>query len=163
MPAISEILDSVRVPALIKDPLINTGSFAKNAKGIEYYSGGFTVVFPVTVQQEKWAFRCWHTEMGNVRERFQIISDYINNLSSPYFCNFYYCDNGIVVDGKLFPTTRMKWIDGEPINEYLIKNSTNKEKLVLLAEKFLAMTEFLHKYHIAHGDLQPGRRPDFED
>lgn len=156
MPSISEIIDSVSVPSLIKDEVIKNGIFEKSGSEPVYYSGGFTVVFPVTTTINKWAFRCWHTEMGNVRERFKVISDYINGLNSPYFCDFYYCDNGLIVDGKLFPTTRMKWVNGNTINEYIIKNSKHKEKLLSLAEKFLAMTEFLHSYKIAHGDLQHG-------
>ena len=156
MPSISEIIDSVSVPSLIKDEVIKNGIFEKSGSEPVYYSGGFTVVFPVTTPNDKWAFRCWHTEMGNVRERFKVISDHINGLNSPYFCDFYYCDNGLVVDGKLFPTTRMKWVNGNTINEYIIKNSKHKEKLLSLAEKFLAMTEFLHSHKIAHGDLQHG-------
>lgn len=156
MPSISEIIDSVSVPSLIKDEVIKDGIFEKSGTQPVYYSGGFTVVFPVTTHNDKWAFRCWHTEMGNVRDRFKIISDYINGLNSPYFCDFYYCDNGLVVDGKLFPTTRMKWVNGDTINEYISKNSNDKDKLLSLAEKFLAMIDFMHKHHIAHGDLQHG-------
>ena len=156
MPSISEIIDSISIPSLIQDEVIRNGNFEKSGNEQIYYSGGFTVVFPVTTQHGKWAFRCWHTEIGNVRDRFKIISKYINNLNSPYFCSFYYCDNGIVVEGKHFPTTRMKWVNGENINEYLTKNSNNKDKLLSLAEKFLAMIEFLHDHKIAHGDLQHG-------
>lgn len=156
MPAISEILDSVLVPALVRDPLINKGTFARNAKGPEYYSGGFTVVFPVTVGMEKWAFRCWHSDLGNVRNRFKIVSDYINELNSPYFCDFYYCDEGIVVDGKLYPTTRMKWVEGKTINQYIIDNVNNHDALHTLAAEFIAMIDFLHEKKISHGDLQHG-------
>lgn len=156
MPSISEILDSVSVPTLIKDEVIQNGNFEKSSRGVIYYSGGFTVVFPVYVNGHKWAFRCWHTEMGNVRKRFKVISDYINQLSSPYFCNFYYCDSGLIVDGKIFPTTRMDWVNGKTINQYIINNANNKELLLSLADKFLKMTDSLHKHHIAHGDLQHG-------
>ena len=156
MPSISEIIDSISVPSLIKDDVIRNGIFAKSGNTQIYFTGGFTVVFPVKTHHEKWAFRCWHTEMGNVRDRFKIISDYINGLNSSYFCNFYYCDKGLVVDGKLFPTTRMKWVNGETINQYMINNAKNKEKMLSLAEKFIAMIDFLHSHHIAHGDLQHG-------
>lgn len=156
MPSISEILDSVSVPALIKDDVIRNGNFEKSSRGTIYYSGGFTVVFPVYANGQKWAFRCWHTEMGNVQERFKVISDYINQLDSSYFCNFYYCDSGLIVDGKVFPTTRMDWVNGKTINQYIIENANNKELMLSLADKFLAMTDSLHKHHMAHGDLQHG-------
>lgn len=156
MPSISEILDSVSIPALIKDEVIRSGYFEKSSRGVIHYTGGFTVVFPVYANGQKWAFRCWHTEMGNVRERFKIISDYINQLNSPYFCNFYYCDSGLTVDGKVFPTTRMNWVNGKTINQYIAENANNKKLMLSLAEKFLTMIESLHKHHISHGDLQHG-------
>jgi serine/threonine protein kinase len=156
MPAISEILDSIKVPSLIKDDLIRKGTFDTTSRGVKYYSGGFTVVFPVIVKHDKWAFRCWHTELGNVRKRFKIISDYINNLKSPYFCDFYYCDEGIVVDGKIFPTTRMRWVDGVTINTYLLDNKNNQTALRELGDEFIKMIDFLHSNKIAHGDLQHG-------
>jgi len=156
MPGISDILDSVRVPALIKDGFIRNGRFETSSKGLIRIVGGFTVVFPVEVSGAKWAFRCWHTEMGNVRRRFQIISDYINTLASPYFCDFFYCDEGLVVDGKIYPTTRMRWVEGLPINEYIKRNVGDSEALKKLADSFVAMIEFLHEKRIAHGDLQHG-------
>lgn len=156
MPSISEILDSVSVPTLIKDEVIRNGNFENSSRGTIYYSGGFTVVFPVQANGQKWAFRCWHTEIGNVRKRFKIISDYINKLNSLYFCNFYYCDSGLIVDGKVFPTTRMDWVNGKTINQYIIANASDKELLISLANKFLLMTDSLHRHHIAHGDLQHG-------
>lgn len=156
MPSISEILDSVSVPALIKDEVIRNGNFEKSSRGVIYYSGGFTVVFPVYSNGQKWAFRCWHTEMGNVRKRFKVISDYLNQLKSSYFCNFYYFDLGLIVDGKVFPTTRMDWVNGKTINQYIAENANNKELMQSLADKFLKMTDSLHKHHIAHGDLQHG-------
>ncbi len=156
MPSIREIVDSISVSSLIKDELIKNGEFIKTGREVRRYVGGFTVVFPVDVNGHKWAFRCWYTEMGNVRKRFKIISNYINRLQSQYFCNFYYCDEGLVVDGKIFPTTRMDWVEGEPINQYIAQNAKNKERLLSLADEFLTMVEFLHANHIAHGDLQHG-------
>lgn len=156
MPAISEILDSVSIPSLIKDDLIKNGSFEKTSRGLKYYSGGFTIVFPVSTNNEKWAFRCWHSELGNVRKRFQIISNYVNNLKSPYFYDLFYCDEGIVVDGKTYPTTRMKWVEGEPLNMYVEKHVHDTASIKLLASSFLTMIDFLHEKKIAHGDLQHG-------
>ena len=156
MPPISAILDSISVPSLIKDDVVRCGKFDNAPRGVIYYAGGFTVVFPVDVNGHKWAFRCWHTEMGNVRERFKKVSDYINTLESPYFSNFFYCDEGLIVEGKTFPTTRMDWIQGETINRYIFKNAQNKDKLLALAAEFLSMIDSLHTNNIAHGDLQHG-------
>lgn len=156
MPSISEILDSVRVPVLIKDDFIKNAFFEKTPRGIKYYSGGFTVVFPVEVNGQKWAFRCWHTDLGNVKERFRVVSEYLNTIQSPYFCDFYYCDEGIVVDGKVYPTTRMHWVKGKQLNEYIEEKRNDKEALNRLSESFLSMIDYMHEKNISHGDLQHG-------
>lgn len=156
MPSISNILDSVSVPSLIKDTIIRKGQFEKSSRGLVFYSGGFTVVFPVLSKGKKWAFRCWHTEIGNVRNRFRIISKFLKTLNSSYFFDLHYFDAGLIVDGKIFPTTRMEWVEGKPLNQYIIDNAENKDLLFALSERFIEMISFLHNNKIAHGDLQHG-------
>ena len=136
--------------------LIQNGIFEKSGYEPVYYSGGFTVVFPVTTQQGKWAFRCWHAELGNVRKRFDVVSKAIQRAKSPYLCDFIYTDEGIVVDGKIYPTTRMRWVEGVTIKDYICKHKNSKSKLLALADNFLALTTDMHRNKFAHGDLQHG-------
>lgn len=156
MPEIHDIIASVQYKQLIKDSFIQQGSFIQNRRDVVHYTGGFTVVFPVEVNGEKWAFRCWYHEIGNVAKRFKIISEYLNKLNSPYLCEFVYCDEGIVVDGMTFPTTRMKWVEGETLDIFIERNKNNPSALKALASSFVEMVDYLHKHHIAHGDLQHG-------
>ena len=66
MPEISEITQSILVPALIKDSFVKDGTFAVLPDGNpKRYSGGFTSVYPFVKNGEKWAFRCWHSDLGN--------------------------------------------------------------------------------------------------
>lgn len=133
------------------------GSFVKDRRGrLLAYAGGFTVVFPYTVNAEKWAFRCWHTDLGDVKQRFVTISNAINKSNSRYLCDFLYCDEGIIVDGNRYPATRMRWIDGITIKDYICANKNDKNKLQSLARNFLEMTKDMHKHEFAHGDLQHG-------
>lgn len=156
MPSISDIKISIRVPSCIKDTFIREGKFDTLPNGeLVMYSGGFTSVFPVTVGSGKWAFRCWHTDLGNMRNRMEQVSSQLTKLSLPYFCEFSYLDEGIVVNGKIYPTTRMKWVQGQTIKDYICTHP-QKKLLVDLAEKFLFMCQDLHKHRIAHGDLQHG-------
>lgn len=75
-------------------------------------------------------------------------------MGLPYFIDFEYEDNGIVVNGAVYPTTRMKWINGRDIKDYICYNRNNRHKLFKLATDFFAMTQDLHRLSIAHGDLQ---------
>ena len=156
MPEIHDIIASVQYKQLIKDPFIQQGSFFPGRRDVVHYTGGFTVVFPVEVDGEKWAFRCWHQEIGNVAKRFKIISEYLNQLNSPYLCEFVYCDEGIVVEGKTFPSTRMKWVEGDTLDKYIEQNKNNPSALKALASSFVEMVDYFHRHHIAHGDLQHG-------
>lgn len=156
MPQISDIKASVQIASLIKDPIIREGilMLSKNGSPI-MYSGGFTAVFPVVAHNTKWAFRCWHTELGNMRRRMEIISKEIAGNKLPYFCNLIYEDEGIIVNGSIYPTTRMEWVEGENLKDYICSHSNSKE-LKRLADRFLRMCIDLHKHGYAHGDLQHG-------
>ena len=157
MPEEQSIINAIKVKQFIKDPVIHNATFNKLPFGrYEMYSGGFTLVFPCYVNNEKWAFRCWYVDMGNISLRYKLLSQAINSCKLPYFCDFEYVDEGIVVEGKVYPTTRMKWINGKELNTFISDNKRNKECLKKLANDFLQMIQSLHKVNIAHGDLQHG-------
>lgn len=157
MSSIPDIINSVQIPQLIKDTFIKEGHFELLPTGEpKHYSGGFTVVFPIIVNNEKWAFRCWYADLGNMRSRMELLSVALKENPLPYFCDFAYVDEGLVVDGKISPTTRMKWVEGLDIKECICKYATESDTLKLLADKFLTMCRDLHKFGYAHGDLQHG-------
>lgn len=158
MLTIPEIRTSVENQhALIRDPHARKGQFLRDARGrLRSYSGGFSVVYPYTLNGEKWAFRCWHAELGNVRKRFDAISKAIQNAKLPYFCDFLYIDEGITINGKVYPTTRMRWVEGLTIKDYICKHKNSKTTLLNLADKFLSLAKDMHRNKFAHGDLQHG-------
>ena len=152
---IQDIINSVSVPALIKDTFIKSGTFARLKNGdIQACVGGFSIVFPVDVDGSKWAFRCWHHTLDNDQARIKLLSTELKKVGLPYFIDFEYEDKGIVVNGAVYPTTRMKWISGRDIKDYICYNRNNRHKLFKLASDFFAMTQDLHRLSIAHGDLQ---------
>ena len=156
MPTIPSIRTSVENKSvLILDEHAKNGTFRRDAKGrLIAYTGGFSVVFPYEASDgTKWAFRCWHSDIGDMHQRMQCLSEELRKKKLPYFCEFEYVERGIVVDGDIFPTTRMKWIEGENIKSYICSHR-DKKTLKKLADDFLKMCETLHANHIAHGDLQ---------
>ena len=159
MPTIPDIRVAVEnKDSLVLDEHSRKGSFRTDARGrLLAYAGGYSVVFPYrTTNQEEWALRCWHTELGNLRSHFDILSEELQKLSSPYFCDFTYVDEGILVNGMKYPTTRMRWVEGDNLKEFLCKHKLDKERIKKLANNFLLMVRFLHEHCIAHGDLQHG-------
>lgn len=110
---IQDIINSVSVPALIKDDFIKRGKFRRLPNGdLQACVGGFSIVFPVEVDGESWAFRCWHHTLDDAQSRIKCLSEKFKRIDLPYFINFDYSEQGIVVNGSVYPTTRMRWING---------------------------------------------------
>lgn len=157
MPSVVDIIQSIQVPQLIKDSFICKGRPVLDKRGRPiHYTGGFAVAFPFMVNGEKWAFRCWSADIGNIENRLITLSKELSNQNLPYFCDFTYEAEGITINGEIFPTTRMRWIDGQTIKDYLCNNKDDSNKIKQLANSFLTMCNELHKWKIAHGDLQHG-------
>lgn len=152
---IQDIINSVSVPALIKDDFIKRGKFRRLPNGdLQACVGGFSIVFPVEVDGESWAFRCWHHTLDDAQSRIKCLSEKLKRIDLPYFINFDYSEQGIVVNGSVYPTTRMRWINGWNIKEYICHYQNDRHKLFELAANFFKMTQDLHRFSIAHGDLQ---------
>ena len=159
MPTIPSIRTSVENKSvLILDEHAKNGTFRRDARGrLIAYAGGFSVVFPYEASDgTKWAFRCWHSDINNTQRRYELISEAIQKAHLAFLCDFDYIEKGINVEGTIYPTTRMRWIEGVTIKEYICKYRQSKDKLISLAENFLAMTQALHEQSLAHGDLQHG-------
>ena len=159
MPTIPSIRTSVENKSvLILDEHAKKGTFKRDARGrLIAYTGGFSVVFPYEASDgTKWAFRCWHSDINNTQRRYELISEAIQKAHLAFLCDFDYVEKGINVEGTIYPTTRMRWIEGITIKEYICKYRQSKDKLISLAENFLAMTQALHEQSLAHGDLQHG-------
>ncbi len=159
MPTIPSIRTAVENKnALVLDEHAKNGTFKKDARGrLIAYAGGFSVVFPYeTINGEKWAFRCWHADISNSKKRYEIISDAIKKAQLSFLCDFEYVEKGINVEGSIFPTTRMRWIEGITIKDYICQYRESKIVLEELAENFLQMTKEMHSQSLAHGDLQHG-------
>ena len=156
-PNISEIVSTIENRTFIQDSLVKDCDFIKNSSGnLLRYVGGFSAVFPYFQGNEKWAFRCWHSDLGSLQNRFSKISSAIEQANLPYFSDFSYVENGILVNGISYPTIRIKWIEGKTLKIFLSENLNNKNNLLEFANNFKKMCTDLHLKKIAHGDLQHG-------
>lgn len=158
MPLIPDIKISVQNQAqLVLDPVVKGGLFQRSKNGqLLLYAGGFTAVFPVIINGEKWAFRCWHVPITDASKRLRLVSEFILNNTPSYLVPLEYTARGIIVKGEIFPTTRMKWIEGKNIKKYLCENVGKKQSLLSIASTFLSLIEDMHRLGVSHGDLQHG-------
>ena len=159
MPTIPSIRTSVENQnVLVLDNHAKHGTVKRDSRDrLIAYTGGFSVVFPYeTSDGKKWAFRCWHSDISNSKKRYKTISKAIRESLLDFLCEFEYIDKGINVEGTIYPTTRMRWVDGITIKDYIWQNKNSKGLLKSLADNFVKMTHALHDRGLAHGDLQHG-------
>ena len=120
------------------------------------YSGGFSIVFPVEVLSDTYALRCWIADIKDAKTRYKEISDYLKQCGLPYFVDFAYVPDGILVNGIKYPITRMEWAEGNMLCDFIERNLQDATCLKTAAIEFQKMVAALHTRQISHGDLQDG-------
>jgi len=153
-----DILTAIKnLDHFLKVPALKGAKARINPNGNPFvYVGGFNMVFQLTHNSKKWAFRVWHVPMGNLSKRYLEISKFLTQIKLPYFAEFIYDEEGILVNGELIDTIRMEWLDGLLLKEFIEKNLSNSTALLLFADKFKRLCQDLRDNQISHGDLQEG-------
>ena len=153
---ISEYSASINTPQLIKASILQGGSpVKKNGRQIKY-SGGFCVVFPYETPTQKYAVRCWHINIDDIRTRTKLISEALQSSNLPYFVGFEYICNGLQTAHGTQDIVVMDWINAKPLKKYISDNIAEPSLIFELAITFKDMVADLHTHNIAHGDLQHG-------
>ena len=141
----------------LQDPKLKGGKPKRGQDGfLTSYSGGFSIVFPIVKGSNTFALRCWMEDVGNAEVRYKETSAYLQHVRLPYFVDFEYVPEGILVNGARHPITRMQWADGVSLRDFISGNLKCPRLFKVVADAFQKMVATLHKHQIAHGDLQDG-------
>lgn len=147
--AIKNLDSSLKINAL------KGAEVTSNNKKLLSFAGGYNVVYQLTKEKEKWALRVPLDVKSPIdNKRLQQIVQYLKNVNLPYFTEVIYDQKSLEVNGEWIDTTRMKWIEGQLLKEYIEANLNDSTKLFALADNLLKMYKRLHKCNISHGDLQ---------
>lgn len=120
------------------------------------YSGGFTTTYKLVNSHSSWAVRCFTREISDLQKRYQSIGNFLSTNKCDFLVEANYLQNGIKVNGAFHPIIKMRWLDGEPLSNYLAKTYNHKSTIDKLISEFLNLVTQLESYGIAHGDLQHG-------
>ena len=141
----------------ILDPKLKGGNPQRGSNSyLMVYSGGFSTVFPIKVSSDIYALRCWIADIGEAETRYREISNYLMQCHLPYFVDFVYVPEGILVGINKYPITRMEWAEGETLCDFIKHNLQDARCLKTAAVEFQKMVAALHAHQISHGDLQDG-------
>ncbi len=116
-------------------------------------SGGFALTYKLSDGRSTWAVRCFHRHIPDREERYVSINKFIQKAGVDYLETIQYIPQGINIKGATFPITYMKWVEGETLEAFIIRNLDEPEILRKLTEQFVALVSDLEKRMITHGDL----------
>lgn len=137
----------------------------KNGTDLWLIAGGCSCVFKYQTEEsnlnskELWAVKCFTQNIIELEQRYEDISRFFeenDNECLHYLTKFEFKKEGIRVNGELYPTFKMKWLDSEPLKDFLKNNLNNKPVLKSLADSWRIMCRKFASSGIAHGDLHHG-------
>jgi hypothetical protein len=120
------------------------------------YSGGFTTTYKLVNSHTSWAVRCFTREISDLQRRYQSIGNFLSTNKCDFLVEANFLQNGIKVNGAFHPIIKMRWLDGEPLSNYLAKTYNQKSTIDRLIAEFVNLVKQLENFGIAHGDLQHG-------
>ena len=150
-----EYNDAVQDPRTFTDPQLKTGTVKTTPLGLPLaLSGGFALTYTVQVGRKKLAVRCFHKEVPDAQTRYEKISAKLRSLSSNYFVNFDFQQNGIRIRGASYPIVKMEWAEGQTFGVCLDRVASNPITLNALRHSFSTLAAYLESNGVAHGDIQ---------
>lgn len=140
------------------DPDLKQASTSKNSRGrVLLWSGNFATVYKLTKGDRSWAVRCFtRIPQADVQERYQLISEYLNQHQIPYLVDFEFLAQGILVKGQWYPILKMDWVEGTELDRYIGEYIDDSQVLLRLERQLQQLQKDLQRVGIAHGDLQHG-------
>ena len=130
------------------------------------WQGQYAVVYKGELKGDMLALRLFKMKQKGLMRRYSDLHDYFEKnkifAECPYFIRFEYKPGAIYikfrinrnVEEKPFDIIKMDWVEGDVLQEF-IKNTDDKKRIKILADKFLDMVMELESLGIAHGDLHP--------
>src|SRR5688572_27645876 len=100
---------------------------SEDGKNLLVYPGGYSVVYPIECNGRTLALRCWTKNPGNAQDRYPLTSSYLQSNPLPYFVDFGYVEEGLLVNDSIMPICYMDWVEGLTLCKFLdihVKNST---------------------------------------
>jgi hypothetical protein len=144
-----------------RDPRLQRAVIEKNEQNQPRpWAGAFAVVYKGVDPdgQIPFAVRIFTTESPERRERYDLISAYLQNRKLKCLVDFEYRDRSIrsAGDGKWYPVIIMEWVQGETLFNWLRARAMegNRDAIAAIADRWLEAIQELSDNSVAHGDLQ---------
>src|SRR5262249_49887254 len=102
-PSSTDYNEAIQNPRVcFSDPDLQQGQPALNAMGLPWpRSGNNADVYKVFAPNGKpWAVKCFTREVHNLHDRYQAVSDHLQEKKLPFMVRFQYLEQGIRIHGQ---------------------------------------------------------------
>lgn len=120
------------------------------------WTGNFAQVYELKNGSRHWAVKCFTRSSSDVRRRYSTISNAIISANLPYFVNFLFIDDEMLVAGRRYPIVKMEWVQGQQLDKFIEANLYKPRTLLDLGSRLIQMVKALERNGLAHGDIQHG-------
>ncbi len=157
-PTLQDYNEAIQNPRFaFSDPDLRAGQPELNQLGLPRpIAGNFACVYKIQIGGQRWAARCFSSEVSDQQRRYEAISSYLKKVALPYTVQFSFLPGGIKVLGRNYPLLKMEWVQGEALHSFVGKSIGYPDTLLSLAKVWLRMMGDLKAVSMAHGDLQHG-------
>jgi serine/threonine protein kinase len=161
-PSITEYRDALRFQGTLKKYSIL--ELVTDSKGQPCFScGNFSVVFRMKdkTTKKEYAVKCFTRDQERRQKSYELISQNLNKLNSPYLVHYEYLPDEVWVNSRTagngdFPAVVMEWVESITLGAKLAELCRKEDKTGIfdLACTFDRMALWLMDQSFAHGDLK---------
>ncbi len=139
------------------DPQLRAATVATSRLGLpRAVAGNFAVTYQLGDGSRRWAVRCFHREVSDRASRYAVISRSLARVPNGPLVPIEHIELGVRVGASWYPITKMRWLDGYPLNRVVESSLSRPGALLELERRFVELVADLRRRGIAHGDLQHG-------
>jgi len=141
-----------------RDHDLKTASVERNklTRMPKVWTGNFAQVYELTTPTKRVAVKCFTRSAADLTHRYSEVAKAIAASKLPYFVDFHYMPDEMLVNGRRYPVVKMQWIEGESLDKYVESHLYRPRALLDLGASLMKMVRDLEYWQLAHGDLQHG-------
>jgi len=141
-----------------RDHDLKTASVERNklTRMPKVWTGNFAQVYELTTPTKRVAVKCFTRSAADLTHRYSELAKAIAASKLPYFVDFHYIPDEMLVNGRRYPVVKMQWIEGESLDKYVESHLYRPRALLDLGASLMKMVRDLEYWQLAHGDLQHG-------
>ena len=158
-PSATDYVAAMQHPRLVfRKPALQAATFEVDMLGLpDAATGSNAVVFKARVAGIDTAVRCFTSEAGRSRDRYETLVQHRQSFNLSNVAEARWTDEAITVKRHVWPVVQMEWVQGRTLDEYVrFLCDQQPDSLGELADEWLALLEQLSSGRMAHGDLQHG-------